>query len=742
MKKRSLLLFTCLLFITLNACSSSELPTMDFQYVVEKSNPLEVHFSTVMPDSEDYGDLTLEWDMGDGTISRDVEVVHTYKEPGDYKVKLSLSSSKSFYSASETVKTIPVQINIKNLDYRFERNPLSPLEITFEALGSIDNGYLEYEWDFGFSTASGKSATVTFPEPSKYEVTLTAKVKDTNYSASFKKEIDLGLQINALDFTYNPDPFNPLTVEFVASSDTPVGEVEYEWDFGFGVVRKGKSVVNTFVNVGFFDVKLTARILDSNIVEEVKLPISTSMSITNAKFEYGNSNTMPLLIIFTGSADTPNDDADYEWDFGNGAKIRAQNTQHLFTEYGDHLVTLKISIPGTKVAQLITKTITVLPPVIEELDFTITQSKKNALQFLVEATSKSSFGKTTYEWKYGFGKKATGKSNIIEFDDYGPQDIILDVLIDGVLTDNTLVKAIDIPGPIVDDITFVETASKVNPRIRYFKSLATVTARNIDNDTSYKHELEYEWNFGRGQTGEGKEVSNEFPTTGTFEDIEMIVRVKGTNIVKSYYDDVIISNDSLASFMCVNSSNYNIDNLTYTCSAKVKAGFNNPEFNWEITDTSQGVYEVASGKTVEVVLPTLSKYDVALTITDDTLPDGEMVLRKGLVVLTDPIHRFQSVLDKRNLNGFWWIHKVSAYLHKTWYKVNPAKVDVTVDIRSSQVGSGSFLNNPANRYTLQNGRWCTDGNATVRIRYSIKGTNVYKELSKYWGWDGGPKRCY
>ncbi len=657
MKKRSILLFISLMFLALNACGTTDTASsdfkVDFEHMIDPGNPLQVTYFTAMPSREEYGDIAVEWDLGDGTISTEDRVTHIYKEPGDYKVKLSVSSlSDKSQIVSETVKDISVQITVKNLDFNFNHSSDTPLVVTFTALGTIENGELEYKWDFGNNVIkTGLQVTHSFPNTSVHKVMLTVNVKGTNYNTSVEKDIDLSRYITDVRIDYGPFPSAPLSINFQAMPTPYIKDMIYSWDFGDGktdesdIASNGKARRH-YENAGLYTVKVTAKIHESDLGKTFQKVIQVGEVIT-------------------------------------------------------------------------------------DFDFTYTVSPDNPLQYFVEATSDSKFGETTYEWQYGFGKITTGKRTQITFDKYGTHDVILRVYVNGVEVDKTITKTITTaPAPTITGVGFTYALRPDNNI--YVNFIASATASN-------GAEINYKWDFRFGDKGEGKEVSHRFEYYSTYR-VTLTATIEGAEPVV-YSKDVVVMPDQLVDFDCVDIAGNNIDNLMYRCTANVNAnaGLVNPTFEWEITDSSQGFYHSSTAKTFTTKFPLLSVYKIKLKVKEQLIVKD---FEKDLAVLTTPIHRFQSVLDKKNLNGLWWIHKVSAYLHKTWYKVNPAKVDVTVDIRSSQVGSGSFLNNPANRYTLQNGRWCTDGNATVRIRYSIKGTNIYKELSKYWGWDGGPKRCY
>ena len=466
MKKNSLflLLFTCLIVTILNACSTDELPALDFKYSVEEGNPLKIYFTTSMLDSDEYGDLKLEWDLGDGTKSTAEEVSHTYKEQGDYKVSLTLTSSKVIYDKSETVKIIPVQIKLKDFDYHYEVGS-TPLEIVFTAGGSVENGYIDYEWDFGFKTDVGNTVTVTFPELSKYTIKLTALVDNTDFSETIEKELDLNMMF---DFTYKQDPKNPL-------------------------------------------------------------------------------------------------------------------------------------------------------------------------RYLVEVHNNSNnHNNIDYTWKYGFGKKQTGESPFLEFDDFGKNYIELIPSINNVPLKSIIVKEFEIPAPIFKNLDFSYERTKPSfPLEIYFEG--TGKAESDEGSNPYDYEIDYKWDFGLGNTADGVGATHKFNNTG-MHTVKMTAIIKGTNEEVTKTKQVPITNDGLIDFECVTSAGNTIDRLLYRCAVKTSSLLQNPKYEWTITDSYGDELLFTAEDRFEITFPKLDLYSVKLVVRDDVLGGtGVATMDKELAVLTKPV---------------------------------------------------------------------------------------------------------
>lgn len=75
--------------------------------VINLPNAVEIKKSTIFDASQSYipegiKNVKYEWDFGDGNRNEGVEVLHSYKEPGYYNIKLTLTDGKN--SSSSTLK--------------------------------------------------------------------------------------------------------------------------------------------------------------------------------------------------------------------------------------------------------------------------------------------------------------------------------------------------------------------------------------------------------------------------------------------------------------------------------------------------------------------------------------------------------------------------------------------------------------------------------------------------------------
>lgn len=712
--KKLLLMLGCLLF--LNNCAES-LKGGDFTYVIDKSNPLKVTFNSVVPSSKSYGDISIIWDFGDGQQSEEPNPTHDYRKDGMYNVSLKLKSSKAFIESDVVSKEVPIVVEIVGYDFTYKVDPNNSLAYLFEAQGSIENGIIEYEWNFGDGKViTGNNVSHVFNELGKYQVELIATIADTGIKKSLTKEVEIALTISDLDFTYNADPNNPLNLQFTASGKPSRGELEYEWDFGFGATKKGQSVTYKYGSVGTFDVTLTGTIQGTNTTFTIVKKINTSIFIQDADFTFGSEEGNPLEVYFNGNGYTSGGEVDYEWDFGKGVIIASKNTSYRFTSFGDHLVTLKVYIYGTGVAQYITKKVTIAPPEIIGLDIIATPSSTNPLEIFFEAKGSTSFGEIEYEWDFGRGNTSKGKTALIKFENFGDYMVNLKVSVSGTLVSDDFSKKITIPAPVISGLDFTFSPGIKKPEEVFFEAKGS---------TSFG-ELEYAWDFGRGQFANGNTALHTFDSFSKFN-VYLKATVKDTKVTQSVSKLLNLEIKDRINFTCNTADSVNNTELLTTCTPILPPNIGDLTYKWEFGDP-----KAAGISTNEISQHTYSsngKYRVKLTV-DGALLQNKLYLEQDIYVLAKP------KIDIRKEEGKleWVGGKQKRYKHiyivNTWMPYDQNTVDVKVTYTGSR--SGEFLNFTGEKTEVYGG-W-DGGHLIITVEYIIKGTGFTLSKTEEKGW--------
>jgi PKD repeat protein len=113
------------------------------------------------------------WDLGDGTTANTVDVSHTYTQPGDYTVTLTVTGMENGVSTTKGATKV-IHVSGPVILASPDTGP-APLAVSFTPLNPRAD--LTYTWDFGDGSApvSGASTAHTYTVPGFYAVTLTVK---------------------------------------------------------------------------------------------------------------------------------------------------------------------------------------------------------------------------------------------------------------------------------------------------------------------------------------------------------------------------------------------------------------------------------------------------------------------------------------------------------------------------------------------------------------------------------------
>lgn len=146
---------------------------------------------------------TTEWDLGDGTTSTEISPTHTYPQPGNYTITLTMTSPTGCVSSevfSDYVRVLAAP------NAAFSCTPENPTnfapEVTFT---DQSTDAVAWSWDFGTGDNSGlQNPIYAFPDTGRYEVQLIA-THQSGCQDSTSKFIDVQPR-----YTYHlPNAFTP-----------------------------------------------------------------------------------------------------------------------------------------------------------------------------------------------------------------------------------------------------------------------------------------------------------------------------------------------------------------------------------------------------------------------------------------------------------------------------------------------------------------------------------------------------
>ncbi len=315
--------------------------------------PLEVNFIGSQS-IDDMAIASYSWDFGDGSTSTMANPVHTFNDPGNYNVTLTVSDDAGLQD-SEGIVIMVTEVNSNTAPTAVisatPESGMAPLEVRFTGDQSFDDTAIaSYNWNFDNGGTSNMANPIhIFSEPGSYEVTL-AVIDDEGL-----QDIEnVTIQVNAPNLPPNAvitatplEGDSPLLVAFTgsASSDDSIIST-YFWDFGDGDTATLDDPVHTYNNPGSYTAILTVTddegLQDIEYVTiQVNAPNLNPIAIATGTPLNGDA---PLEVDFTGNASS--DDSmisTYFWDFKDGTTSSLVNPSHVFTVPGSYSVTLTVT---------------------------------------------------------------------------------------------------------------------------------------------------------------------------------------------------------------------------------------------------------------------------------------------------------------------------------------------------------------------------------------------------------------
>ena len=131
---------------------------------------------TAANSSDDDGTIvSYQWDLGDGTNSTNVDVIHTYDAAGVYQVNLTVTDNDGLTDSDSVLIEVTNQLPVAVIDSAV--NEVAVGETIFlSGLNSYDTDgtITTYQWDFGNSaSATGTSVDYSYANAGTYNITLT-----------------------------------------------------------------------------------------------------------------------------------------------------------------------------------------------------------------------------------------------------------------------------------------------------------------------------------------------------------------------------------------------------------------------------------------------------------------------------------------------------------------------------------------------------------------------------------------
>ncbi len=369
-----------------------------------------------------------DWDFADGGTATGQNATHTYTNPGDYDVSLTVTDANGC-----TFETV-IQVNVGGLppvDFSWDNAcENTPIQFTTDASVTDVGAVAIYDWDFGDGTGSNNQDPLhTYLNANMYNVTLTI-IDTLGYTNSITHQVEVMPEPISMFAVSSPNCENSETYFEDYSIALSGYLTTWEWDFGDGNTATinfpdDPDVSHIYPSTGTYTAMLTVTTSDGCQATSTQEVTITPSPIAQIDYDAGCMSG-PISFHDVSSENGAGAIIARQWNFGDPASGSSnQSTQsdptHLFSAAGTYEVTLSIqSQSGCTDADTMEITITDAP----EVDFTFTPA---CMYEPVSFTITDLTNLDQYFWDFGDGHTSQQPDPENTYDSPGDYQVTLTV---------------------------------------------------------------------------------------------------------------------------------------------------------------------------------------------------------------------------------------------------------------------------------------------------------------------------
>jgi len=481
------------------------------------------------------------WDFGDGTSSTLQNPLHMYPQPGVYDVLLRVQDTKG----CDSILIRQAYITVSRPVAAFFSDTLKCNLEDVNFISTSVGGGLVYEWDFGdgspVSNATNPIHNFNVLQTTIFNVTLT--VTDTNgCDSAITHQVRISRPV--ADFYSNSNIANcpPMAVAFIDSSSSDV--VDWSWTFGdyasggnnYSAIEDPQHIYNSS---GVYNVQLVVTNSDG-CSDSIYKPDYVVINGPTGSFSYTPPyGCAPLDVSFMA---TSQNTTSYFWVFGDGNASVTNNNQttHTYTEGGSYLASLMLTDSNHNCSLTLTipDSIRVIAGSAGFAYSSYVPCSDTATIYFTD-TSHTSYPATNWHWDFGDGSTSNQQNPVHFYHTNGTFDVTLTIWVDTCQFTVTYQDIITIFIP--PDITFdIEGVSTCSPPLhsQFIVNDATVTDSVVS----------WQWDFGDGETGAGKNPYHDYNNTGSYDVVLTAVFLNGCTETYTNTFSIQVYNYPIAGF--------------------------------------------------------------------------------------------------------------------------------------------------------------------------------------------------
>jgi len=322
----------------------------------------------------------------------------TFNGPGNQTVTATAYYLDQQLQPTCVFATVDLVINSPASDFTFTQQcdgtaiPFTDASVPFGASTITD-----WNWDFGDgNTSTQQNPTNLYGASGMYTVSLEITASD-GCSVTSSQDVTVYENPDA-DFNFTEACEGDMT-EFWNVTTIGVGTItDILWDFGDGNTSALQDPTHSYVNLGVYDVTLTATTSDGcvgTITQQVGM-----YPLPEADFSCGDACLQTDFQFTDQSTVTTGAVAAWDWTFGDGGASTIQNPTNLYGADGTYDVTL-IATTDHNCSDTETQTVTVYP--LPTADFTHVDECALITMNYTDASTVTSGNVNSWQWYFGDG---------------------------------------------------------------------------------------------------------------------------------------------------------------------------------------------------------------------------------------------------------------------------------------------------------------------------------------------------
>ena len=454
------------------------------------------------------------WIFGDGNSSNEANPSHTFNEPGQYSVNLTVSGpgGSSSFARQITVKAR------KSLVATFDASPsigAAPLHVQFSDRSSGEKTTFVWNFGDGDENRTELNPSHTYTVEGSYIVELV--ISGPNVQSSALKQIIVSAESVAPPVANFETSVSEGTGPFsLQLTDTSSGEIDsYLWDFNDdgltdSNVRHPETVLST---AGEYILRLTVAGPGGSDSATQTVIVHAPPQLPVASFSAEPpSGRAPLTVIFSNNSINANEG--FEWDFDSEGTVdsRDTNPSWVYVSPGSYVAQLRAM--GSSATSETTVAILVHPPYEAPVALFSSSTVSGDVPLQVVFTNQSTGDIESYQWDFQSDGVADSIEALPSFTYDGVGAYLVTLLVTG-------------PGGSSQATLEISVTEAIAPPIAGFTTSINDLTVSFESTASGDN-LTYDWDFGDGNLSTEEHPVHTYNSGGNYTVLQQVSNPAGS----------------------------------------------------------------------------------------------------------------------------------------------------------------------------------------------------------------------